>query len=187
MAAVSRIAGARIDPALVERARAGDAAALERLLGDARTDLTRVARRSCAAADVEDAVQEALWQASRKLGTLRTIAAFGGWLARIVLRMCRRLLLRRAPSVPLTEESAVTDPVPVELRRDLVRALQSLPRPYREAVILRDVRELSAAEAAAALGIGVEALKSRLHRGRALDRKSTRLNSSHMSISYAVF
>jgi RNA polymerase sigma factor (sigma-70 family) len=169
-------AAARIDPALIARARDGDAAALERLLGDARGGLRTVARRSCAAADVEDAVQEALWQASRKLGSLRTIAAFGGWLARIVLRACRRLLLRRRETVPLAEDSAVQDPVPVELRRDLIRALQSLPPPYREAIILRDVRELSAAEAAEQLGITVEALKSRLHRARAMMRE--RLDAS---------
>src|SRR3989442_6141397 len=31
------------------------------------------------------------------------------------------------------------------------------------------------------------ALESAIHRGRAQDRKSTRLNSSHVRISYAVF
>lgn len=165
------------DTALIEQARAGDARALDRLLGEVRGDLRRVARRTCAASDAEDAVQEALWQASRKLGTLRTVAAFGVWLMRIVVRTCRRLLLRQRDTVELTEAlSPSVDPVPVELRRDLVRALESLPRIYREVLILRDVRELTAAETAQHLDLTVDAVKSRLHRARAMMRE--RLDAS---------
>ena len=79
--------------ALVTAARAGDPAALDRLLAVSQPDLLRFARRTCAnAEDAEDAVQAALWQLHRRIGTLRVIAAFTSWLFRIVERECRRLL-----------------------------------------------------------------------------------------------
>lgn len=56
--------------------------------------------------------------------------------------------------------------MPVGLRHDLARAIEALAEPYRAALILRDVEELTAPEAAAVLGITPEALKSRLHRAR---------------------
>ena len=45
-------------------------------------------------------------------------------------------------------------------------ALQSLPEAQRDALLLRDLEGLTAPEAAEVLGIGVDALKSRLHRAR---------------------
>ncbi|MXX53678.1 MAG: RNA polymerase subunit sigma-24, partial [Dehalococcoidia bacterium] len=46
-----------------------------------------------------------------------------------------------------------------------------LPDDMKAAVVLRDMEELSNAEAAEVIGISVSALKSRLHRGRVLLRK----------------
>ena len=46
-----------------------------------------------------------------------------------------------------------------------------LPDDMKAAVVLRDIEELSNAEAAEVIGISVPALKSRLHRGRVLLRK----------------
>ncbi|HEX2664467.1 MAG TPA: sigma factor-like helix-turn-helix DNA-binding protein [Candidatus Acidoferrum sp.] len=50
-------------------------------------------------------------------------------------------------------------------------AIQALPEIYRTAFVLRDVEELSAEEAAEALGLTVPALKSRLLRGRLMMRE----------------
>jgi DNA-directed RNA polymerase specialized sigma24 family protein len=59
----------RAEPQLVEAARSGDAAAVERLLVVCQPDLRRFARRACSSAeDAEDAVQIALWQLYRKIG-----------------------------------------------------------------------------------------------------------------------
>jgi RNA polymerase sigma factor (sigma-70 family) len=159
------------DPALIELARGGDRVALERLLCDARPDLHRLAWRVCAAEDAEDAVQEALFQASRRIGTLRTVLAFGGWLFRIMVRTCRRMMFGRAAAEELTEDLVIQEPEPVDLRRELVRALSSLPQSYREVLIWRDVKELSAAETAVELEISVDAVKSRLHRAREMMRE----------------
>src|SRR5438034_6694185 len=66
-------------------------------------------------------------------------------------------------------------------------ALAALPEKFRATVLL-DVEGFSYKEIAEMLEIPIGTVMSRLHRGRKfLDRKSTRLNSSHTVISYAVF
>jgi RNA polymerase sigma-70 factor (ECF subfamily) len=58
-----------------------------------------------------------------------------------------------------------------ELRLVLERAIDALPDSYRSVFMLRVVEGLDVSETAAALDIGVETVKTRLHRGRALLRK----------------
>ncbi len=154
---------------LVEAAQRGEPGAVETLLSQARPHLRRVARRACRGQeDAEDAAQHALWTLHRQVGSLRTASAVAAWLFRVVARECRRLLgLRRQPALPTLLDSLETTPVPAALRHDLARAIEALTEPYRAALILRDVEELTAPEAAAVLGITPEALKSRLHRARA--------------------
>jgi RNA polymerase sigma-70 factor (ECF subfamily) len=50
----------------------------------------------------------------------------------------------------------------------LRRAVISLPRRYREVVVLCDLEEVDYAEAAAALGCPIGTVRSRLHRARLL-------------------
>jgi RNA polymerase sigma factor (sigma-70 family) len=162
--------------ALIDAACAGDERALSQLLRACQPDLRRFARRTCSnSEDAEDAVQAALWQLHRKIGTLGTVAAFATWLFRIVERECYRIFKRsaaKAPhSAPLAEELAAPQ-VPTDLRLDLARAIAALPEAYRVALILRDVEELTAPEVAASLGLSVQAVKSRLHRARAMVRES---------------
>jgi RNA polymerase sigma-70 factor (ECF subfamily) len=52
----------------------------------------------------------------------------------------------------------------------LVRAIDALTLGYRVVFVLRDVEGLSAAETAESLGISEMAVKTRLHRARALVR-----------------
>src|SRR5205814_8568684 len=66
-------------------------------------------------------------------------------------------------------------------RRSSDLALASLPKEQRAAVLYRDVLGLSYGETAEQMGRSVNAVTM------LLDRKSTRLNSSHLGISYAVF
>ena len=51
-------------------------------------------------------------------------------------------------------------------------ALARLPGPYRMAVLLRDIEQLSGAEAATVLGIPIPTLKTRLLRGRLMMREA---------------
>ena len=158
----------------LDAARAGDRAALERVLARSRQDLRRYAERHCAVNDVEDAVQESLFTASRRLADLRQLEAFASWLFRIVKRECNRMKrgLRLLMQEPITEDIAV--PCQAERRvlaRDLAAAIGLLPAHYREIVLLRDLEGLTIGELAARLGLSREATKARLHRARALARE----------------
>jgi len=156
-------------------ARGGDAAALNCLLARNRTQVIRYAERHCAVNDVEDAVQETLILTARYLNALRVLEAFNGWLFRIVKRECDRLkravrmnLYDYAPDLPMPEPVLQSAN---ELRRDLTAALQSLPAHYLEVLLMRDAEELTVEEMAERLGMQRAAVKSRLHRARAMVRE----------------
>lgn len=163
------------EPTLIEAACGGDAAAVEKLLAVCQPDLRRFARRACSThEDAEDAVQVALWQLYRKIGALRTAATFTSWLFRIIERECYRLFHARDKLRALDEALDALlrqEPLPLALRKDLVTAIAMLPEPYRKILIMRDVDEVSAPEAAEQLGISPEAVKSRLHRARSMVRE----------------
>jgi len=161
-------------PELIVAAQHGNQEAIAELLTVCQPDMRRFARRACShAEDAEESVQVALWQLYRKVGTLRTAATFATWLFRIVERECYRLFRLRSRLDPLddaTLAAAAGSDVPVDLRSDLSAAIAMLPGPYRTVLILRDVEEWTAPEVAAELGIGLAAVKSRLHRARTMVR-----------------
>lgn len=141
--------------------------------------------RMCGNADdADDVLSDALLSAYRSLHQLSDEAAFQGWLAIIARRTCGRLKKREAlaPLLKLTEleqigqEPIDSAPSPeqqvleAETKACLLRVMDQLPPIYREVYELRDVEGLSASTAAAQLGISVAAVKSRLHRARALVR-----------------
>jgi RNA polymerase sigma-70 factor (ECF subfamily) len=128
--------------------------------------------------DAEDLVQETFLRAHRAFDRFEPGSNARGWLHTILQRvrtdMFRRTR-RRPETVELLGEGPATPPPQDALasgREDLERALQALPEAFREAVVLRDVQELSYAEIASALGIPVGTVMSRIHRGRALLREA---------------
>jgi RNA polymerase sigma factor (sigma-70 family) len=160
--------------ATLAAAHAGDPAALERLLRVSRPDIRRYAQQHCLLSDVDDAVQEALLIVARRLPSLRVLAAFSGWLIRLVQRECRRLGRKAFDYDPYDEERLEQWLVARDetaLRMELVAALESLPPHYREVMLLRDVEELTIAEIAARTNLTGANVKSRLHRARALARE----------------
>lgn len=159
---------------LLEAAHGGDLRAMEQLLRACRPDVRRYAQRHCLISDVDDAVQESLLLLARRLRSLRVVAAFSGWLLRVVQRECRRLGRLAFAYDPYDEEKLEQWLVTHDnhsLRLELSQALQSLPPHYREVLLLRDFEELSIAEIAARLALTVAATKSRLHRARELARE----------------
>jgi len=164
----------RCDPGLIEAARGGDEKALVSLITAAQPDVRRYAARTCRAADVDDAVQETLLLLYRRVGTLRAVTSFSGWLFAVARRACLRLLrgsmgLADAPADAI--EARIAHRAPEDLRIDLSRAIQSLPDHYREVILLRDIEELSIDEIAAVLGLTRESVKARIHRARMLIRE----------------
>lgn len=121
-------------------------------------------------ADAEDAVQQALMQTWEKRGRIReeTLRAY---LCRAVLNESRNLLRKRKRTFPVAELLAPSPETPPDLR-PLMRAIAALPDKYRWPVWLRYLEDLSAKEAAAALGLTVAALNSRIHRAKQLLREA---------------
>ena len=160
---------------LIDGARRGDLASLERLLAVAQPDIRRYAQRSCrAASDVDGAVQDAMWLLARRVGTLRLVASFSGWLITVVrrecLRLARRALSGHAIAETLADDLHFATCEAHDLRIDIAGAIRSLPAHYRRVLILRDVEEFTIDEIAAEELLSREAVKARLHRSRALVR-----------------
>jgi RNA polymerase sigma-70 factor (ECF subfamily) len=160
---------------LIASAQGGDAAALASLLAAAQPDIRRYARVTCSAADVDDAVQDALCVLHRHVGSLRAVGAFWSWMFQVVKRECIRLTRRalgKAMPIETVEDDARFATRPEhDLRLDLSAALQSLPPHYREVLLLRDIEELTIDEIAARLATTRETVKARLHRARAFVRE----------------
>lgn len=166
----------RVDKDLFAAAQAGDRAALERLLADLRPDIQRYARLQCyASSSLEDVVQEALIVVYRRVGGIRSPAALGAWLIKVVARLCALpvlMLMRSLEELKTIEDSARFAHKPVdELRLDVARALAALPERYRQILLLRDLEELTIGEIGRRLTISDEAAKSLLRRARAAARK----------------
>lgn len=162
-----------IDLKLIEAACGGDTEAIEQMLIQYQPTVTNFARKYCATPeDVEDAVQETLWIASRKIGSLRVASAFFSWLFRVVRHQCYRLLRvqRRETDIDdATEQESLSDNPEryLALQQDVVIAIAHLPFQQRQVLIMRDIEGQSTAEVAEALAISIETVKSRLHRARA--------------------
>jgi RNA polymerase sigma-70 factor (ECF subfamily) len=164
---------------LLLAAQAGDRAALERLLFRHRHGVYRYGLKVCRTTeDAEDAVQETLFAATRAIKAVRGGAgALTSWLFTIVRRECARLFERWRPGQRVEADVEVVDALDVALsvedevlarrRSELIAcALAALDPIDREVLLLRDIQELTAPEAADRLGVSVDALKSRLHRAR---------------------
>jgi DNA-directed RNA polymerase specialized sigma24 family protein len=86
--------------------RPPDPDALAQLLRLRQPDLRRYAQRSCLISDVDDAVQEALLVLSRRLASVRMLAAFSGWLFQVVKHACHKLARMALDADPWDEVRA---------------------------------------------------------------------------------
>jgi RNA polymerase sigma-70 factor (ECF subfamily) len=160
------------------RARDGDRTALEELLATIAPSIHRFGLRMCRNRhDAEDVLQDTLLNVATHLRDFEGRSSLSTWafsLARSACARKRRGMKNRPPAEDDEGLLAKADPGPGpdvragehEVALALSNALDALPDDYREAVLLRDVEGLSAAEAAMAIGVSVDALKSRLHRAR---------------------
>lgn len=137
--------------------------------------------------DARDATQEVFLKAFEHIGTFQGRSKFSTWLTSIAINTGTELLRQRKRSEPLEEEddegfrprqieSWADNPerlLAASQKSELVReGVLRLPEKYRVAVLLRDIKQLSTEEAAAALGLSIPALKARLLRGRLMLRES---------------
>lgn len=149
--------------------------ALPHLRALSRTAL-RLARN---VADAEDLVQETFLRACRSFETYTPGTDIRGWLFTILYR-ARTDGYRRAARRPQTVGTLEPDHFAAaacfdgaaDARRDVARGLAHVPPVFRDAVVLRDVHEMSYDEVARVLGVPVGTVMSRLHRGRKLLRQA---------------
>jgi RNA polymerase sigma-70 factor (ECF subfamily) len=178
------------DAGLVLAARAGNRTSLAELIARHRPLALTMCRRVLRSPQLaEDAVQEACLQAMLGLDGLREPQRFGPWLIGIALNVCRHTL--RQPSIDSLSalelsggwsrsEIAAREPGPEDLAESAeiatrVRgAVLRLPPGQRSAVIGFYLSGLSYRETAAELGIGVTAVRTRLHKARAALRDDLR-------------
>jgi len=133
-------------------------------------------------AEAEDAAQETFLRVLRQRKRLADVREPRAWLARIAWRVAldRR---RRGSEVPLDEAAAAVRELraagasaeqvaaDAQMLALLERLIASLPRELREALTLSTVQEMSAAEAAEALGIPEASVRTRVFRARQLLRE----------------
>lgn len=133
----------------------------------------------------EDIVQDAFVRAFQAFGQFRGDSP-RAWLFAIVRNCCRTAmtsagrssmlpesdfaqgeadaLLNQPDPNPSPEDSAVRNDEIAGLRR----AIEAVPEPFREAIILREMEGLSYAEIAEVAGVAIGTVMSRLSRGRAI-------------------
>lgn len=168
---------ARSDPdeQLLARVAAGDQAAVRALVARKLPRVLSLAQRMLAdGSEAEDVAQETfvrVWKQAPKWTPGE--AKFDTWLHRVALNLCYdRLRRRREIATDTPPEQTDEGPAPDRglLARDAGRrvsqALQALPERQREAIVLCHYQELGNIEAAAVMGVSVEALESLLGRGR---------------------
>jgi RNA polymerase sigma-70 factor, ECF subfamily len=171
------------DSEVVRRVRAGDLASFEILIRRHNQRIYRAARAILRdETEVEDVMQQAYINAFTHLHQFEERSRFSTWLTRIAVNEAigRRQRMHQAAHPPGDEVAAATSPQPTpehlayagELQRLLEEAVDGLPDGYRAVFMLRDIEGLSTSETGEALELGDEAVKTRLHRARAMLRSA---------------
>jgi RNA polymerase sigma-70 factor (ECF subfamily) len=166
--------------ALIQRAKDGDARALEEVLRRYAPDVARIAHRMLGpSADLDDVVQEALFQVARSLHGFQGHSKFSTWLYRVVSNVARMHLRAKAsrPVLDLAEpnqlaRSAATDATPeAEAERSddvraLYRCLDGLSEKKRTVLVLHDIEGVPAAEIARIVEVPLLTVRTRLFYAR---------------------
>jgi RNA polymerase sigma-70 factor (ECF subfamily) len=150
---------------LYELARAGDEAAFEALIGPLVEPALRLAHSMLGDRwEAEDATQEAVTKAWRKLGQLRTGMPVRPWFLTIVANQCRNV--RRTHWFRTLRMSEVLQQTgePGADRLDLERAVAHLPAKDRQAIFMHFYLDLPVEEVAVVLGISASAARARIYR-----------------------
>lgn len=174
---------------LVRAAAGGDEDAFAELVRLHEKKVYNLALRMCGnAEDASDAAQEAFVSAWKGLPNFRWEAGFSTWLYRLTSNAAIDLLRRNKKQrgeISLDDADIGIDPVDggpslqeraesVELREAVTAGLALLSEGHRQALVLREMQELSYEEIAAVLGVDLGTVKSRISRARGALRKILR-------------
>lgn len=163
----------------IQRAMAGDHEAFTHLVEAYQIPVYNLAYRMLGdVKEAEDAAQETFLRAYTHLATYQMDKKFSSWLLAIASHYCIDYLRRKRfnwlslDELPFPDQSSAEDSQPEEAaiqqeeRDEVHRMLNSLPPPYRAAIILRYWYDLSYQEIAAIMDTTESAIKSRLFRAR---------------------
>lgn len=163
------------DGELVARIANGDRTAARAIMARHLPKILNLGRRMLGdATEAEDVAQDVFVRVWTHAPRWRPgQAKFETWLHRVAINLCYDRL-RRRPTSALDVAVEVVDGAPspaaklfeTQLARAVNEALQKLPERQREAVVLCHYQGLSNIEAAAVMGVSVEAMESLLSRGR---------------------
>jgi RNA polymerase sigma-70 factor, ECF subfamily len=146
--------------------------------------------------DADDAVQECYLRAFRHFdgfrGQATKPALIKPWLMAILRNVCRAEFARRSgaagdladvaeDALPLWQEPQSSPEAAILRQRDsetVCALVAALPEPYREAIVLRDINDLSYREIAEVVGAPIGTVMSRLGRARGMLREAW-LKSEH--------
>lgn len=166
---------------LIAAAKRGSERAFEQLVRANEKKVYTLCLRMCGdPADAEEAAQEAFLAAWKGLPSFRGDSAFSTWLHRLAANACIDLLrrTRRTRAELSLDDELAAEPVDEraspqrelerrEQREAVQRGLAALPDEHRTVLVLREVEQLSYAEIAAATGLELGTVKSRISRARA--------------------
>jgi len=160
------------DAEIATRVAGGDRAMFETLVRRHNQRMYRAARAITRSdVDAEDVLQQAWLDIYRNLGRFRGDSSFATWATRIAVHEAISVARKRPLVAEVTDEATSVTPENevdrAELGALLERCLATIPQGNREVMVLRDVLEMDTAETAELLGLSQEAVRVRLHRGRA--------------------
>jgi RNA polymerase sigma-70 factor (ECF subfamily) len=178
------------DTDLVGRIVAGEHHLFELVMRRHNQQLYRAARAIIGSdTDIEDILQQTYLNAFAHLEQFEARAKLSTWLTRIVINEAYARLRRRRVAdsnvdaegdrgQQLAQQLESAQPNPEqqtyagELSRELEQAVDNLPEAYRAVFMLRAVEGMSTAETGTVLALRQEAVKTRLHRARAMLRRA---------------
>jgi RNA polymerase sigma-70 factor (ECF subfamily) len=188
----------REESAVLDRARSGDRDAFAAIVERYQQKVFRLVIRMlrCDRDTAADLAQEVFLRVFRGLGTFDGRARFSTWLHKITMNVVISDVRRRragkrgrwtfsldAPiggTEDLRIEPAARGAAPEErvyhgeIANAVRAAVDTLPDEFREAVLLRDLQDLSYEEIAGILGLPPGTVRSRIHRGRHLLQQKLR-------------
>jgi RNA polymerase sigma-70 factor (ECF subfamily) len=162
------------DISLLDRARRGDEAAFSQLFERYQRAIARYAAYVCGRDACDDVVQETFLAVLRQRGRHGDVR---GTVISYLLGIARHIAIRRLPKgfaepvddAPASDQASALDGLTrAEMIAAVRGAVESLPPPYREVIVLCEFEELDYATAAEVMSCPVGTVRSRLHRARAL-------------------
>ena len=136
--------------------------------------------------DAEEVLQDVFTTVFRKVNRFEGKSAFSSWIYRVTVNSCFMKLRKKRRSRTIfiedvnprirdgwtSEESSTLNAIDVtyrnQIREVVEKNVKALPDEYRGVFILRDIDGFTNVEVSKILGLTTPAVKSRLHRARAL-------------------